>query len=352
MTIPAITFTASINAYTLYKGAKKLGVEIYTTSDTQLFNIPQIKERSYSKQWLCFTEEASLRRALEGELSGSYLPSKFPIDLLDDKWCFANWLVENKKLTNAPKQWLLTNIHSLDFPFLIKAKHSWKGKNKLPRGWLCRNEQDIEYALKKIKSLNYSPDWFFAQQWLDNDDLKVISVCGFFDHLNKKRNLQVAVKRVASNQIGLSCSAAVETINDNWTLVERAHAILDSLSFVGPYEIEFLVSSKCVLVLELNPRFWLQHSIFMVNGNGLLKRYFDKDTEKDWEQTTLPHSVWINGVQLLRSVFLFKFELVSMTLIKLFTRHTKVIIWPGLILASRIVVRKTFDKLKRRVSAK
>ncbi len=344
----ALTFTASLNAYAIYKGAKKLGVDVFTTSNEEAISIPR-NSSTNAEQWLCFTEEASLRKALNGEIKGLFFPRQFPIDFLDNKWAFADWLAGQDSLCQGVKQWPLSEAGFADFPFLIKAKHSWHGDRKLPRGWLCRSREDVKYARGQIEELNFSEDWFFVQQWLESDDLSVISVCGFFDHNNAHRNIEALVKRIASYQSGLSCSAAVETMNDQGQLIEKTHAILQTLEFTGPYEMEYLVSASSTQVLELNPRFWMQHAIFLKNGNGLLKRYFELDNETDWQQRNMPATVWVDGVELLRSILVFKFDLAAITVRKFFLKDIKVIIWPNLLLASKIVLKKAITKLKHRV---
>ncbi len=82
----ALIFSSYTNAYAVYLGLKKLQFNVATTEDHPVFPIPS--KVSSSADWLFFTEEASLRHALEGKLEGNYLPKKFPLDILDNKWAF------------------------------------------------------------------------------------------------------------------------------------------------------------------------------------------------------------------------------------------------------------------------
>ena len=157
-----------------------------------------------------------------------------------------------------------------------------------------------------LKREGLNPAYFFLQEWLGDLHCRVISVCGFHDSKNSRRNLVAVVERIASHTEGLSCSAAVQTIEDQWQLVDKTTAILNSLDFTGPYELEYLIVGERELVLELNPRFWMQHAIFLNNGNGLIKRYLNLDTERDREIHKINNVIWIDGLHLVLSIMRFQ----------------------------------------------
>ena len=342
-----LIFSSYTNAYALFKGIRCLGIDAATTDSEATFPIP--KEAAATKaDWLFFTEEASLRRALTGELVGNYLPRQFPLHLLDNKWTFVEWLNEVKGLTKGLRQWPLSERRQVTYPCLFKAKHSWAESVKLPRGWVCRSPQDVEECLASLKTLNLNPDHFFLQEWLGDLQCRIVSVCGFHDSKNNLRNLVAVVERIASHTDGLSCSAAVETIDDEWEIIDKTSAILNDLDFNGPYEMEYLVVGDQALVLELNPRFWMQHAIFLKNGNGLIKRYLSVDTAKDHELTGISNVVWIDGLHLIFSLLRFKTDFVSFAIRQLFKKNQQVIIWPSPPMAFRVVGRMGLKKFKSR----
>lgn len=324
----AITFSSYINAYTLFKGIESLGITFGTVDEKPILPIPFNPSVS-QEDWLFCTEEASLRRALNGELAGHYLPRSFPLNLLDDKWALAEWLAKNPSLCKGLKQWQVCDT-SVNFPCLVKSKHSWQNQEKLPRGWVCRDGSDFQAALARITREGYTPESFFIQEWLGDGPCRVISVCGFHDTHAQKRNIVAVVERIAAHSEGLSCSSAVETIPDEWGLIDQATAILNALAFVGPYELEFLVVGNSVQVLELNPRFWMQHAIFLVAGNGLIKRYMGLDTDSDHQQRIIGNVVWIDGLHLINNVMNFHLNDVRLVLAKRFIEGKQVLIWPGL----------------------
>jgi hypothetical protein len=346
----ALIFSSYTNAYAIYIGVKSYGFETATVDSHPTFLIPS-KAGEKKADWLFFTEEASLRRALLGEIQGDYLPRKFPLNLLDDKWALVEWLKGIKGVVKGLKQWALVDHNQATFPCLLKAKHSWAGTVKLPRGWVCRSAEELEYRLNEFNSNNFDKKNFFIQEWLGDSQCRVISVCGFHDVENSHRNLVAVVERIAAHSEGLSCSAAIETVCDEWDLNKKASAILDALNFTGPYEMEFLVTGGNALVLELNPRFWMQHAIFLKNGNGLIKRYLSLDNDHDHKQREINNVIWIDGLHIIISLLLFKVSFLLFVLAQFLKKNVKVIIWPSLPVALGVVARLGFRKLQRKFFA-
>jgi hypothetical protein len=338
-----------VNAYSLWVGLKRLLISGYTVDPCPTFPIPSV-DILENIDYFFFTEEASLRKALSGDFAGRFLPTKFPMELLDDKWAFTNWLDWNLSCIKGLKQWSFEDIDLVEYPCLLKAKHSWVGEQKLPRGWLCNDRDDLVGAVQSLRSKGFKADDFFLQKWLGYEDCRVISVCGFHDSENHARNLVAVVERIASHTQGLSCSAAVETISDEWGLVRSSEKILDALDFVGPYELEFLVVGATWYVLELNPRFWMQHALFLPSGNGLIKRYIGLDDEHDRKIKRISGMVWVDGLHLIKAVLTFDLSFIDLVARKLFlVKKKKVLVWPSLPMAVyvwlRIIRRKIVGKL-------
>ncbi len=340
----AYTFTAAVNAYTLHKAAGALGVKVFTTEENTLFPIPQQTPNS-EQDWLLFTEEHSLAQALRGKLKGRFLPEKFPIHLLDDKWAFADWLASSETLTSGLEQWQVDSNTAPAFPCLLKAKRSWQDGHKLPRGWVCYNEQDVQQHLSDIIRRGLSSEDFFFQEWLGNQDHHNISVCGFHDSRDPARNLTAIVRRLlSSHQQELSCAAAVETVHDQWDLQAKTRSILDALDFVGPYELEFIITKNRVRVLELNPRFWMQHALFLKTGNGLLKRYFGLDSATDQHPALLKNITWMDSLCFTRAWFTRHWQLPGLYFKKRFIDKHRIILYPPVHTTFFILAKRFFSK--------
>jgi hypothetical protein len=340
-----LTFSSGANAFGLLRSAALEGVPVRTTDGAPLLPLPSAPDAIHA-EWLFFTEEASLGRALQGELSGAFLPRHFPAALLDDKWALAEWLASYPDLLPGLRQWPLASPGA-PYPCLVKARRSWLGARKLPRGWVCRDAEAHRRAIERIDALGLDRSLFFVQEWLGDAASRLVSVCGFHDAAEARRRLVAVVERLEASEPGLSCSAAVATVEDAWGLRERAWAILDRLSFTGPFEIEFLVLDDRVLVLELNPRFWLQHTIFIPHGNGVIRRYLGIDCEADWRRDRIDGVLWVDGLHLARVLLRLRLG-VAMRLLRHRVRHCgRLQIWPPLGVSLASAVRRRLGRLRR-----
>ena len=280
------------------RGLRQLGYGLSTTDPGYL--LPRHMGAPACGDTLLFTEEASLQRYL-GNDNFRFLPTRFPRALLDNKFAFGEYA---RSLGIVPlPQWAAPEQVALDeYPVVLKARHSWLKDVKIPRGWVCRNAQDMRRAQDEMTRLNLSSDHYFVQKWLATEVDDNFSVCGFWDAEAPQRNLVCVVQRIEGYGDDLSSSAVVSVVPDPDDLVARCAAILDSLAFQGPFEMEFLRFKGCFHVLELNPRFWMQHGLFVDAGNGLLKRYLGMDGERDWGRDVPAAQTWIDGVWLLRNL--------------------------------------------------
>jgi hypothetical protein len=334
---PGLTFTSAANAYAIQVAAAQCGVAVATADRRPAF--PLTVAGNVEAEWLFCTEEASLRRALLGEIRGRFLPARFPLQLLDDKWAFAAWLAEQRGLPAPLRQWRLDDPVA-PFPCLLKARHSWRGSRKLPRGRVCHSRRDLEQALGELMQAGFEPDWFFLQEWLGDEECSNFAVCGFHDHTEPTRNLSIVLERLMGSRGELPNSTLAATVADAEGLTSVATRVLDALEFKGPYEIEFLVAEGRAWLLEINPRFWLQHSIFIPFGNGLMKRYLGQETAADRAAAVLPAIVWVDGLALAKSVLRFDFKLWRTARAACRERNARLLTWPSVAMALRVIGRR------------
>ena len=295
----AFTNSSWINAWTLVHACSALGINVRVPRNHRELPLPQCLE-SDCAQWLLFTEEASLSQALQSNDTRSFLPRHFPADLLDDKWAFAEFLALDADGPQELAQWSLTQANQARYPVLLKGRHSWMQGRKLPRGWVCKNPTELAKLLTQMATDGLDESWFFLQEWLGDAPLKLLSAGGFFDVMDEGRNLSVVTERVAEYGLGPSSSAMLVTVPDSLDLLQRSAQVLRRLHYCGPYELEFIVAGDRILALELNPRFWMQHGLFLHSGNGLVKRYFGRETAADLKAPSPENLLWVDGIWLLR----------------------------------------------------
>lgn len=299
-----LTHSSWINAWTLRQACAPLGVDLRVVAGPRQLPLPAAAPGD-AAEWLFFTEEASLRRALAGGTRGArFLPTTFPDALLDDKFAFAEFLAADP---DGPRGLAQCTLAELDhgaavpsYPMLLKARHSWLGDRKLPRGWVCRDAVELASRRRALAAAQLDEAWFFLQEWLGDASMRLLSVCGFFDAEAEARGLALVTERVADyGGDGPTSSAMLVTAADAHDLVAAAARVLRRLRYRGPYELEFIVAGGQVRALELNPRFWMQHGLFLADGNGLVRRYLGMDSEAE-PPAAPPKLLWVDGTWLLR----------------------------------------------------
>ncbi len=338
----AITFSSSINAWSLHTACQRLGVRLFTTERARTFPLPFCGDLDSSQEdtRLLFTEEESLGRHI-GNPKLRFYPPHFPRALLDDKLAFAEWL------TSFGEKPVPTLPAPDAYPVLLKLRHSWRG-HKLPRGWVCRGPGDWARAQVAAKEAGVAPSWLMVQPWY-GDDCEVISVCGFFDARQPARNTMCVVRRLADQHERPACSAMVATVHDPAALVDRTNQILQRLDFAGPFELEFLGVRGAYDVLELNPRFWMQHALFTEAGNGLVKRCLDLDQPADWSAPPPSKLLWVDGVWLL--IRLLRLDSAPLRTMDtwIHQRGYALVVAPPLPMALGLLLRKRWQKLAGRL---
>lgn len=312
-----------INGWTIYQGLLSLEDNCDVIED-----------------WLFFTEENNLLKNLDN-YSHNYKP-KLSTEIIDNKLAFHDFLL----LINEEPVPSYTIDESVKYPIYLKAKHSWKNDQKVPRGWICNNTKELEQKLIEIENSNWNRDWFFFQDFIDYPLQNNISVAGYFDYTNFNRNLSIVTRKVLGNCERFSCGTIVETIPDPNNLVQRTYKILDNLKYNGVFEMEFLFDEqeKIYYVLELNPRFWMQHGLFLkFFNNELIKRYLDIKNSKSIAQYEYRHLVWIDTISLLINTLKGNLDILK-KYIQYRVRKIPVFLAPDLITALIFILKKISNK--------
>jgi hypothetical protein len=304
--VTCFTFSAQHNAWALARGLERLGLRLEAVSEESGLVARSHREPAPGDV-LFFTDERSLLEYAGQSQQYQFHPRTVDWRVVDDKLA---WAQVARDLGEEPVPfWELAEAGPVvppELPVYLKARHSWDGTRRLPRGYICRSNAEVERAVVQLQSAGWSRSQFFWQRLVSGPISNNLSVCGFYDAARPERSVMIVVqKMLGDGPTVMSCGAVVETVPDPARLLDRAGAMLRALGFTGPFEIEFLreEGTETYYLLEFNPRFWMQHGLF-VDGydNAVIARYLDLDTPLPAEGVTFRSLAWVNTLDFFRRV--------------------------------------------------
>jgi len=168
--------------------------------------------------------------------------------------------------------------------------HTWRGLERLPRGGLIQNARDLLAWRSQVDECALEDDHWGYQEQLSSAPEHNVSVSGW--HGAEVHQSIVTRRRGVANGVGWW----IERIEDPDNLTRVARDILSALKFEGPFELEFVWDERDLRfkIIELNPRFWMQHRLIQVLTDHALARRclghearddVDKDGPRMWFQT-------------------------------------------------------------------
>ncbi len=184
--------------------------------------------------------------------------------------------------------------------FVVRMKRSWQGSEKLPRLSIVNGKAELEALEQEYAENGYTRDMWCYQELLSISDKHNVSVCGWRD----ARFRQYAVTRkLVQHPPKTGNGDVVETIADfPQELLSATSTILDALDYAGPFELEFVfdLNENVYKVIELNPRYWMQHGLInSLTNHALVRRNIGESELKVLPAEELPHRYWINSNQAL-----------------------------------------------------
>jgi len=298
-----LTFSSQHNAWALAQGLGRLGHRLEAWSDRRGW-VTSAGRPPEPGDVLFFTDEQSLVKHLADSDTCRFLPRILDARLADDK---LEWARAVTAWGDVPVPfWELPAsgpAAAPELPVYLKARHSWRGLRKMPRGYICRSAADVDRALEQLTAGGWERSQFFWQRLIAGPITNNYSVCGFADATDPTRSAMLVVRKVLGDgPTVMSCGAVVETVQDPAGLIPRAARLLRALNYTGPFELEFLLDlgSDQYYLLEFNPRFWMQHGLFIDGYNNVvISRYVGLATPAFPEGLPFRSLTWINTVDFL-----------------------------------------------------
>lgn len=184
--------------------------------------------------------------------------------------------------------------------YVIRVNKSWEGNRKLPRLEIVHSEEEAQKVEASFISQGLTRDMWSYQELLSTKDTHNVSVCGWYDLEFKQF---VVTRKVLQHPPKTGNGDVVETFSDvPEKLLTATEAILKALDYVGAFEMEFVFdeNTNCFKLIELNPRFWMQHGLVEeVTDYALLRRALGMPINQEIPVDQIKHRYWINGLQAL-----------------------------------------------------
>jgi hypothetical protein len=178
--------------------------------------------------------------------------------------------------------------------FFLRFRRSWDGLRKLPRIRLVSDRRRFEESIAALRRQGYTEaDWCY-QEVLSVSARHNVSICGWHD---REARLHVATRKVLQHPPKTGNGDVCEVIDAPPGLEETTERLLEALDYSGPFELEFVLDTKSgsYKIIELNPRFWMQHGLVGAwTGEELVRRYLGRSAAT--RPSTRPPRYWINTI--------------------------------------------------------
>lgn len=220
-------------------------------------------------------------------------------DLIFDRFKFYRFL-ENLGIFNVPHTIPSNNDPFKVFgdDFIIRVNKSWEGNKKLPRLQIVHSKREKDIVEKKFMEDGLTPDMWSYQELLSTVDTHNVSVCGWYDETFHQ---YAVTRKILQHPPKTGNGDVVEIYNKApHVLIEQTDRILNALKYTGAFEMEFVLDANSgeYKLIELNPRFWMQHGLIeKVTDCALIRRAIGQKEICEIPISKLHHLYWINGTQ-------------------------------------------------------
>lgn len=259
---------------------------------------------SETEKILFFTDERFMPQFVSGpEAAGlcntrMHLGSAENLNVLLDRRLLYRF-VKERELAPVPK-----DVPSSSNPFEIfpegcrvRVWQSFRGSQKLIRGGNVTTFSQLEEQRRLILEAGLRDDEWCYQELLSTRLEDCVSVAGWHD----ERSKHYCVTRWAlqARENGM----IVERTEDPGGLEVMAQRILEALDYRGVFEMEFLRNPRTneFNLVEINPRFWMQHRLTaLVHNNALVRRYVGWDAPEGEGWSKKSPACWVHTQYVLK----------------------------------------------------
>ncbi len=263
-------------------------VEAWTFDIEKAEDLPGAIRRRFGSERtkvLFFTDERYLpalnRASLRGEVPDLrfFVGSSRHLDTLLDRFLFYRFIEGcfDEPPVPATLPGDVDPIASFGSSFVIRPRISWHSVRSRFKVRIVSSPRELDEVVAEYAAGGLTPEDWCIQELLSMDARHNVSVCGWYDGDHQEifctRKLLQHPPRCGNGDV-------IELLSDPpGLIVEQTLTLLQALQFEGPFELEWVFdrNSESYKIIELNPRFWMQHSLVdALCGWGLVGRYLGK----------------------------------------------------------------------------
>lgn len=159
--------------------------------------------------------------------------------------------------------------------FILRPRYSWHDLSRHESVRLVSSRKEYDYWMTDFRSRGLGTEDVCYQELLSIRDQDNVSICGWYD---RNRQHLICTHKVLQHPPRTGNGDVVARCESPPGVMEAALRILQALDYEGPLELEFVfdVKSNRYQVIELNPRFWMQHGLVeAVTGYALTSSYLN-----------------------------------------------------------------------------
>lgn len=257
-----------------------------------------------------------------------------------DRYAFCDF-IHTRGLAAVPKT-IPSNMDPWKiFPggFFVRVKKTWSGLKKLSRVKMVINQEQLQKIEGDyLRSGLHREDWCY-QEILSISSHHNVSISGWHDHQSQR---YFATRKILQHPPKTGNGDVCELFLAPEGLLKNTRAILEELNYKGPFELEFVFdqNSGTYKVIELNPRFWMQHGLIEnATNHELVKRYVGDNLNFETDEKPITEiCYWVNSIYAIYRVLCLDFRIFS------YLKRNKSLFVPSFSLALRWLFHYVVNK--------
>ncbi|RYF97894.1 MAG: hypothetical protein EOO07_38945, partial [Chitinophagaceae bacterium] len=200
-----------------------------------------------------------------------YIGNEDP-DLILTKEKFLEF-VDKQTSADIPTTYNYSQAGEVRFPVIVKFKSSFINGQKFTQKKIVHSRAELEEYVGTLKVEGVPAENLLFQELLSTKAEDNVSVCGWYE---EGKPVLFQTRKILQHPKDFGNGDVVELMQLDPALRNQTIDVCSKLNFIGPFELEFIKSadSENYKVIEMNPRFWMQHGLIESNsGNYLVARY-------------------------------------------------------------------------------